>query len=77
MFRGKSGKVSVVDAYCAHMGGNLAAGGRVLGDCIECPFHGWVYNQEGKCVRIPYADKGADFKNTLSQVYALSFYAFF
>nr|XP_039261003.1 cholesterol 7-desaturase nvd-like [Styela clava] len=57
VFRGQSGKVTVMDAYCAHMGGNLAAGGRVLGDCLECPFHGWVYNDEGKVVRIPYTSK--------------------
>lgn len=46
-----------MDSYCAHMGGNLAAGGRVIGNCIECPFHGWTFDSTGKCVRIPYAQK--------------------
>ena len=60
MFRGESGQVYVVDAYCPHLGANLAVGGKVEGDCIECPFHGWQYRgEDGKCVKIGYADKGS------------------
>lgn len=59
VFRGHTGEAHVVDAYCPHLGANLAVGGRVLGDCIECPFHGWQFQgNDGKCVRIPYAEKG-------------------
>ncbi len=59
MFRGQDGKAYVVDAYCPHLGANLAVGGRVVGGCIECPFHGWQFRgADGKCVKIPYADKG-------------------
>lgn len=59
VFRGRDGKAHVVDAYCPHLGANLAVGGRVVGNCIECPFHGWQFNgEDGKCVRIPYAEKG-------------------
>eukprot|EP00066_Takifugu_rubripes_P010520 XP_003978421.1 PREDICTED: cholesterol desaturase daf-36-like [Takifugu rubripes] len=58
VFRGHSGEAHVVDAYCPHLGANLAVGGRVLGDCIECPFHGWQFQgSDGKCMRIPYAEK--------------------
>jgi phenylpropionate dioxygenase-like ring-hydroxylating dioxygenase large terminal subunit len=29
------------------MGGNLGVGGKVRNtNCIECPFHGWIYNGE-------------------------------
>lgn len=59
VFRAQTGKAHVVDAYCPHLGANLAVGGRVLGDCIECPFHGWKFQgSDGKCVQIPYAEKG-------------------
>lgn len=59
VFRAENGKVHVVDAYCPHLGANLAVGGRVLGDCIECPFHGWQFQgSDGKCVKVPYAEKG-------------------
>ena len=56
-FRGEDGAVHVLDAYCAHMGAHLAAGGRVVGDTIECPFHAWRYCGTGECVAIPYAKK--------------------
>lgn len=59
MFRGQDGQAYVVDAYCPHLGASLAAGGRVVGNCIECPFHGWQFQgEDGKCTRIPYAEKG-------------------
>jgi nitrite reductase/ring-hydroxylating ferredoxin subunit len=55
LFRTSSGEPRLVDAYCAHLGANLAVGGTVDGDGIRCPFHGWCYDGEsGKCTDIPY-----------------------
>lgn len=51
------GKAHVFEAHCPHLGANLAVGGRVVEDCLECPFHGWLYDRSGKCVRVPYASK--------------------
>jgi len=48
------GKINVLDAYCRHMGGNLAHG-TVKGDSIACPFHDWRWNGKGRCSGIPYA----------------------
>jgi len=56
-YRGEDGVVHVLDAYCAHMGADLGAGGRVIGNHIECPFHAWRYCGTGECVNIPYAKK--------------------
>ncbi|XP_053138678.1 cholesterol 7-desaturase nvd-like [Hemicordylus capensis] len=62
VFRDRDGKVHVVDAYCPHLGANLAVGGRVVGNCIECPFHGWQFRgTDGKCTRIPYSEKVPEF----------------
>lgn len=36
----------------------MAEGGKVKGDCIECPFHHWAFNGEGKCKSIPYSKTG-------------------
>lgn len=58
VFRRENGQVSVLDAYCPHLGANLGVGGHVRGNCIECPFHGWQFDGEtGKCTKIPYAAK--------------------
>ncbi|KAM4662457.1 cholesterol 7-desaturase nvd-like [Discoglossus pictus] len=62
VYRTLKGKVYIVDAYCPHLGANLAVGGRVTGDCIECPFHGWQFRgEDGKCTQIPYAEKVPEF----------------
>jgi phenylpropionate dioxygenase-like ring-hydroxylating dioxygenase large terminal subunit len=56
LYRTEAGEARVVDAYCAHLGAHLAVGGRVKGDCVSCPFHGWTYDgATGACVEIPYA----------------------
>jgi nitrite reductase/ring-hydroxylating ferredoxin subunit len=57
LFRTQAGEPRVVDAYCAHLGANLAVGGKVDGDGLRCPFHGWCYDGvSGRCVDIPYAE---------------------
>ena len=40
-YRGDSGAAHVLDAYCPHLGADIAVGGTVVGDCVTCPFHGW------------------------------------
>ncbi|MFG2331253.1 Rieske 2Fe-2S domain-containing protein [Streptomyces sp. NPDC048604] len=56
VFRGEEdGKLHVLDAYCRHMGGNLAHGS-VKGDAVACPFHDWRWSgADGRCAGIPYA----------------------
>ena len=55
LFRTRSGEARVLDAYCAHLGAHLGEGGRVVGENLRCPFHGWHYDGSGACVKIPYA----------------------
>lgn len=50
IFRTASGVISVIDAYCPHLGAHLGHGGRVSGESIRCPFHGFCFNTEGDCV---------------------------
>lgn len=37
---------------CLHRGTRLSLG-EVENETLICPYHGWTYNQEGQCVRIP------------------------
>lgn len=57
IFRDNDGHVHVLDAHCQHLGANLAYGGCVVEDGIQCPFHGWVWNGQGRNVRIPYESR--------------------
>lgn len=54
-FRGESGSVAVLDAYCQHLGGHLGVGGTVVGDEIKCPWHAWQWRQDGTNSLIPYS----------------------
>ncbi|XP_047346078.1 cholesterol 7-desaturase nvd isoform X3 [Vespa velutina] len=56
--RTEKGIVNILDAYCPHLGANMGEGGRVKGECLECPFHKWLFcGNDGRCLDIPYADK--------------------
>jgi len=37
---------------CIHRGAKLSLG-KVSGDCLVCPYHGWHYDPDGRCVLIP------------------------
>ena len=56
-FRGEDGAVRVFDAHCPHLGAHLGVGGRVCGDGIVCPFHGWRFDGEGRVVEVPRLDR--------------------
>jgi 3-ketosteroid 9alpha-monooxygenase subunit A len=55
LYRGESGVAAVLDAFCPHLGAHLGYGGKVVDDCIRCPFHAWKYDTKGACVEIPYS----------------------
>jgi phenylpropionate dioxygenase-like ring-hydroxylating dioxygenase large terminal subunit len=52
LFRDAAGRARCLANVCVHRGGSLA-GGKVKGDCIECPYHGWQFDGAGRCTRIP------------------------
>jgi len=57
LYRTRSGVAVLQDAFCPHLGAHLGVEGRVVGESIRCPFHGWRYDTAGKCVEIPYCDE--------------------
>ncbi|MFT3711158.1 MAG: aromatic ring-hydroxylating dioxygenase subunit alpha [Archangium sp.] len=52
LFRDASGKPAALLDRCLHRNARLSAG-----DCFDgkvgCPYHGWTYDSEGRCVDIP------------------------
>jgi len=56
-WRSETGRVTVMNAYCEHLGAHLGHGGKVVGEVLQCPFHGWQWNSEGRNVCIPYEDR--------------------
>ena len=54
----ENGRVCVAESFCPHLGSDLgpAAGGRISGGRLVCPFHGFEYDATGQCVATPHAD---------------------
>jgi len=52
LFRDEDGVAHCLSNTCTHRGGSLAAG-QVKGDCLECPYHGWQFDGDGRCRLIP------------------------
>ena len=51
-WRDAQGKVSCLRDFCPHRGVALCTG-KVLGDHIQCPFHGFEFDTSGRCTLIP------------------------
>ncbi len=57
VFRTDDGRAHITDAHCPHLGAHLGHGGRVTGECVRCPFHGWEFEADtGACVRTANGD---------------------
>lgn len=52
VWRRANGELAALDARCPHMGASLAIG-RLVDDHVECPYHGFRYDQTGRCVKTP------------------------
>jgi phenylpropionate dioxygenase-like ring-hydroxylating dioxygenase large terminal subunit len=57
LFRTRSGETAVLDAFCPHLGAHLGVEGSVVGESLQCPFHGWRFGSDGVCNEIPYCDE--------------------
>jgi vanillate O-demethylase monooxygenase subunit len=47
-----SGVLRLFPDLCLHRGTALSLGA-VKNGCLECPYHGWTYDAEGRVVRMP------------------------
>lgn len=57
MWRNESGEAIVMTAFCPHLGAHLGHGGKVEGDSIRCPYHGWTWTSEGYSDCVPATGK--------------------
>lgn len=52
LFRDSHDELSCFEDVCAHRGASFSFG-KVVDDCIKCPFHGIEYDSSGNCKLIP------------------------
>jgi phthalate 4,5-dioxygenase oxygenase subunit len=63
-FRDTSGRIGLIDRFCAHRCANLFFG-RNEENGLRCTYHGWKYNVEGRCVDMPTEDAASTFKDNI------------
>lgn len=51
--RSPEGKLAFLEGHCTHRGASLGHGGKFVGECVQCPFHGLEYGLDGKCTKVP------------------------
>ena len=52
LFRDTKGQAHCLPNTCVHRGGALARG-KIEGDCVQCPYHGWQFDGAGACQKVP------------------------
>jgi len=52
LFRDAEGVIRALSDVCVHRGGSLCRG-KLQAGRVACPYHGWEFDGEGQCVRIP------------------------
>jgi phthalate 4,5-dioxygenase oxygenase subunit len=52
LWRDEAGRMSLIDRDCPHRGADLKYA-RHEGDGLRCPFHGWKFAADGRCLETP------------------------
>lgn len=52
LWRGPDGRLVAFDDRCPHRGARLSLG-RVVDGHLQCAYHGWCFDDAGRCQRIP------------------------
>ncbi|MCC5638680.1 aromatic ring-hydroxylating dioxygenase subunit alpha [Nostoc sp. CHAB 5844] len=53
LYRDATGKIHALEDRCPHRQVKLSHG-QVIGNELECAYHGWRFNSSGECTEVPY-----------------------
>jgi len=65
LFRDSTGELGLIDRKCPHRGTDLCYG-RLEDNGIRCPFHGWHFDRNGRCVEQPGEPEGSKMHQQIS-----------
>ena len=66
LFKDAQNHWGLLDRDCPHRGADLAFG-RHEGDGLRCPFHGWKFAFDGRCLETPAEPAGSTFHERITQ----------
>jgi phenylpropionate dioxygenase-like ring-hydroxylating dioxygenase large terminal subunit len=58
LFRPQRDAIACLEDVCLHRGTRLSLGWMRDDGCLVCPYHGWTYDREGRCVAVPSLPPG-------------------
>lgn len=64
LFRTESGGYGLVGRRCPHRGADLCFG-RLEDGGLRCTFHGWLFDEKGRCLEQPAEPAGSNFRNKI------------
>ncbi len=64
LYRTEAGQYGLLAERCSHRGASLYYG-FLEGECLRCPYHGWLYDSSGRCVEQPFEPALSLMKHTL------------
>ena len=68
LFRGEGGQAGALEDRCPHRNAPLTAG-RVVGGQLQCAYHGWRFDQGGRCRAVPGLPGEPEAKATRATAY--------
>ena len=60
VYRTGAGVLAAARAHCPHLGAHFGYGGKVVGEELRCPFHGFTFDTQGACTSTPYGKEVPD-----------------
>jgi nitrite reductase/ring-hydroxylating ferredoxin subunit len=66
LFRDEHGRLGLLDRDCPHRNADLAFG-RLEHGGLRCPFHGWLFDAEGRCLETPAEPEGSTLCQRIKQ----------
>ncbi|MGB7952062.1 MAG: Rieske 2Fe-2S domain-containing protein [Candidatus Binatia bacterium] len=68
LFRDDGGRLGLLGLHCAHRGSSLEYGDIECGG-LRCPYHGWLYDVEGRCLEQPAEPRDSKFHLKVRQLW--------
>src|SRR3989449_1646358 len=65
LFRDRSGRLGLIDEPCPHRRVSMEYGIPET-EGLRCPYHGWVFNHEGRCLEQPAEPWDSTFKDRVT-----------
>src|SRR6476661_6611193 len=64
IYRNSGGQIGLMAERCPHRGASLAYG-IPEAEGLRCPYHGWLFDAEGRCLEQPAEPAGSTFHNRI------------